>query len=259
VEGLPPQIGPESVSSIWEATMELKELEGQVVIVTGASRGIGEAIALAFAARGCPVTLAARDERRLEQVAGQIKALGGRCLVCATDVTSAVQVQRMVDQTVEAFGRLDILVNNAGILILKKVIDTTMEDWQSTLDTNLTAVFLAAKAALPTMIRQKYGQIITVASIAGKRSGPRHGAYSAAKFGVLGLTEALASEVKEYNIRVNAVNPGMVDTDLFGDEFRGDRSDWSQPQDIADAVLLLASDLAHDITGISLDVLGTRP
>jgi 3-oxoacyl-[acyl-carrier protein] reductase len=108
------------------------------------------------------------------------------------------------------------------------------------------------------MMKQKYGQIITIASIAGKRSGRLHGAYSASKFGVLGFTEALASEVKEHNIRVNAVNPGMVDTDLFGEQFRENRSTWSRPQDIAHAVLLLASDLAHDITGVSLDVLGSR-
>jgi 3-oxoacyl-[acyl-carrier protein] reductase len=108
------------------------------------------------------------------------------------------------------------------------------------------------------MIARHSGQIITVASIAGKRSGRLHGAYSAAKFGVLGFTEALASEVKAHGIRVNAINPGMVDTDLFGDQFRDDRSKWSQPEDIADAVLLIASDLAHDVTGTSLDVLGTR-
>ena len=239
--------------------MELRELAGQVVIVTGASRGIGRAIALAFARQGCPVTLAGRDLARLCEVAGQIEKLGGASLVCPTDVTKIHQLRGMVDETVSKFGRIDILVNNAGVLILKKVIDTTVEDWDLTLDTNLKAVFLAAKAVLPYMMEQKYGQIITVASIAGKRSGLMHGSYSAAKFGVLGFTEALASEVKEYNIRVNAVNPGMVDTDLFGDQFRENRTGWSQPEDIADAVLLLASGLAHDVTGTSLDVLGSRP
>lgn len=238
--------------------MALKELEGQVVIVTGASRGIGRASALAFAEEGCTVVVAARSRTDLQETADKIEKMGGSALVCPTDVTEVDQIHAMVDETVEAFGRVDILVNNAGILILKKVIDTSIEDWHRTLDVNLKAVFLASKAVLPHMIEQEYGQIITVASIAGKRSGPRHGAYSAAKFGVLGFTEALASEVKEYNIRVNAVNPGMVDTDLFGDEFRKDRSNWSQPEDIADAVILLASGLAHDITGASLDVLGTR-
>jgi len=239
--------------------MELRELAGQVVIVTGASRGIGQGIALAFARQGCPVTLAARDQARLHQVAEEIGRLGGVSLVCPTDVTRMDEIQRMVDETADKFGRIDILVNNAGLLILKKVMDTTVEDWDLTLDTNLKAVFLAAKAVLPTMMKQRYGQIITVASIAGKRSGLMHGSYSAAKFGVLGFTEALASEVKEYNIRVNAVNPGMVDTDLFGDQFRENRAGWSRPEDIADAVLLLASGLAHDVTGASLDVLGSRP
>ena len=239
--------------------MELKGLAGQVVIVTGASRGIGRAIALAFARQGCPVTLAARDPARLRRIAEEIASLEGTSLVCPTDVTRMDEIRRMVDETANKFGRIDILVNNAGVLILKKVIDTTVEDWDLTLDTNLKAVFLAAKAVLPTMMKQKYGQIITVASIAGKRSGLMHGSYSAAKFGVLGFTEALASEVKEYNIRVNAVNPGMVDTDLFGDQFRENRAGWSQPEDIADAVLLLASELAHDVTGTSLDVLGSRP
>ena len=238
--------------------MDLRELEGQVVIVTGASRGIGRAIALAFAERGCPVTLAARDERRLRELASEIEEMGGVGHVAPTDVTAVDQIQRMVERTVAEFGRVDILVNNAGILILKKVIDTTIEEWDRTLDTNLRAVFLTAKAVLPHMIKQNYGQIITIASIAGKRSGRLHGAYSASKFGVLGFTEALGSEVKEYNIRVNAVNPGMVDTDLFGDQFRENRSKWSRPQDIAHAVVLLASDLAHDITGASLDVLGSR-
>jgi 3-oxoacyl-[acyl-carrier protein] reductase len=239
--------------------MELRKLEGQVVIVTGASRGIGRAIALAFAERGCPVTLAARDENRLREVASAVTGTGGVSLVAPTDVTDVHQIQRMVKKTVTEFGRVDILINNAGVLILKKVIDTTTEEWDRTLDTNLTAVFLAAQAVLPHMIEQRYGQIITIASIAGKRSGRLHGAYSASKFGVLGFTEALASEVKEYNIRVNAVNPGMVDTDLFGDQFHEDRSKWSRPEDIAHAVVLLASGLAHDITGASLDVLGSRP
>jgi NAD(P)-dependent dehydrogenase (short-subunit alcohol dehydrogenase family) len=238
--------------------MDLPGLEGQVVIVTGASRGIGRAIALAFAERACPVTLAARDEPRLRELASEIKRMGGTSLIAPTDVTVADQIQRMVDRTVAELGRIDILVNNAGILILKKVIDTTPKEWDRTLDTNLKAVFLTAKAVLPHMMKQKYGQIITIASIAGKRSGRLHGAYSASKFGVLGFTEALASEVKEHNIRVNAVNPGMVDTDLFGEQFRENRSTWSRPQDIAHAVLLLASDLAHDITGVSLDVLGSR-
>jgi NAD(P)-dependent dehydrogenase (short-subunit alcohol dehydrogenase family) len=239
--------------------MELRDLKGQVVIVTGASRGIGRAVALAFSERGCPVTLAARDEKCLREVAREIKQLGGTSLVTPTDVTEADQTQRMVERTVAELGRVDILVNNAGILILKKVIDTTIEEWDQTLDTNLKAVFLSVKAVLPYMMKQEYGQIITIASIAGKRSGRLHGAYSASKFGVLGFTEALASEVKEYNIRVNAVNPGMVDTDLFGDQFREDRTKWSRPEDIAHAVVLLASGLAHDITGASLDVLGSRP
>jgi 3-oxoacyl-[acyl-carrier protein] reductase len=232
--------------------------EEQVAIVTGASRGIGQAISVALARRGCAVTLAARNEAKLENLAQQIRDDGGRALAVCTDVSEPSQIDRMVAETIRSFGQIDILVNNAGILILKMVMDTTLQDWQRTLDVNLTAVFLACKAVLPHMIARQRGQIITVASIAGKRSGPQHGAYSASKFGVLGFTEALASEVKQYGIRVNAVNPGMVDTDLFGDRFQEDRSCWSQPEDIADAVVLLASGLAHDITGASLDVMGSR-
>jgi 3-oxoacyl-[acyl-carrier protein] reductase len=238
--------------------VDIPELKSQVVIVTGASRGIGRAIALAFARQGCRLVLAARDEAQLRQVAAEVAALGCEGLVVPTDVTDQAQIEHLVAEAIAAFGTIDILVNNAGVLILKPVIETSVEDWDRTLDTNLKAVFLAAKAVLPHMIACHSGQIITVASIAGKRSGRLHGAYSAAKFGVLGFTEALASEVKAHGIRVNAINPGMVDTDLFGDQFREDRSKWSQPEDIADAVLLVASDLAHDVTGTSLDVLGTR-
>lgn len=238
--------------------MQFQELAGRVVIVTGASRGIGRAIARAFAEQGCRLAVAARSKDELHALAGEIIGSGGECLVVPTDLAKAEQIARMVEKAAGHFGRVDILVNNAGLLILKYVVDTTLDEWDQVLAVNLRAAFVASKAVLPYMIEQKSGQIINIASIAGKRSGIMHGSYSAAKFGVLGFTEALASEVKEHGIRVNAINPNLVDTDLFGEMARDDRSTWSEPNEIADVALLLACDLAREITGTSIDVLGRR-
>ena len=192
-------------------------IENKVVVVTGASKGIGKAIAFAFAAAGAKVVLAARTRETLEQAAAELRETGAEALVVPTDVTSVDAVKHLIQRTLDVYQRVDILINNAGIGYFGPVVDFEPDDWDAVIGSNLKAVYLCAKYALPSMLEQGGGQIVNVLSIAAKVTFQASSAYCAAKAGALALTKVLASEVRQQNIRVTAVLPGSVHTPFWDD------------------------------------------
>ena len=194
---------------------EMGRLDGKVVVVTGASKGIGRAIAFAFAAVGAKVVLAARTRETLEQVTDELRESGAEALAVPTDVTNVDAVKQLIQRTLDAYQRVDILINNAGIGHFGPVVDFDPDAWDAVVNSNLKAVYLCAKYALPSMLAQGSGQIINVLSIAAKVAFQASSAYCAAKAGALALTKVLASEVRQQNIRVTAVLPGSVHTPFW--------------------------------------------
>jgi len=189
--------------------------EENVAIITGASSGIGRATALALAEKGMRLSLLARSEKALVEVAVQAQARGARdvsCLVC--DVRLEESVEQAVAATLESLGRVDILINSAGLSLNGEVDGYALEDWRTVIDTNLTGTFLTCRAVLPAMKRQGGGQIINISSGAGRNGIKQMAAYCASKFGVIGFTESLALEVRDRNIRVSVLIPGSVATDF---------------------------------------------
>ena len=194
---------------------EMGRLDGKVVVVTGASKGIGKAIAFAFAAASAKVVLAARTRETLEQVTAELRESGAEALAVPTDVTNVDAVKQLIQRTLDAYQHVDILINNAGIGHFGPVVDFDPDAWDAVLNSNLKAVYLCAKYALPSMLEQGSGQIINVLSIAAKVAFQASSAYCAAKAGALALTKVLASEVRQQNIRVTAVLPGSVHTPFW--------------------------------------------
>jgi NADP-dependent 3-hydroxy acid dehydrogenase YdfG len=190
-------------------------LGGKVVVITGASSGMGAAAARHLSALGATVVLGARRIERLEVLAGEITAAGGKALVVQADVTDRGQVQRLVDAAVETYGRIDVLVNNAGIMPLSPLERLKVEEWDRMIDVNLKGVLYGIAAALPHMRAQKSGHIINLSSVAGHKVFGGSAAYSATKFGVRALSEGLRMEVKPYNIRTTIICPGAVKTELL--------------------------------------------
>lgn len=190
-------------------------LQDKVAIVTGGGRGIGKAIALALAAEGAKVIVNySRSAEAAEQVVAQVREAGGEAAAVQADVADKAQVERLFAATQEHFGRVDILVNNAGITRDKLLLRMTEEDWDAVLDTNLKGAFLCAKTAAPLMLKQKGGVIVNVGSVVGRVGGPGQANYSASKAGLIGLTKALAKELGSRNIRINAVAPGFIETEM---------------------------------------------
>jgi NADP-dependent 3-hydroxy acid dehydrogenase YdfG len=190
------------------------DLNGRVALVTGASSGFGEAVALGLAKAGAKVALAARREDRLRDLAQRITAAGGEAHVIVADFTDEAQAQRAVHETEAAFGRLDILINNAGVMYLEPVVTADLARWRSMLELNVLGLIAATQAALPGMTARKDGHIVNIASTAGHVSNPLAAAYSATKFGVVGFSESLRKEVHKDNIRVTVISPGMAATEL---------------------------------------------
>jgi NADP-dependent 3-hydroxy acid dehydrogenase YdfG len=190
------------------------DLSGRVALVTGASSGFGEAVALGLAKAGAKVALAARREDRLRDLAARIEAAGGEAQVIVADFTDEAQAQRAVRETEGRFGRLDILINNAGVMYLEPVATADLRRWRSMLELNVLGLIAATQAALPGMTARKDGHIVNIASTAGHVSNPLAAAYSATKFGVVGFSESLRKEVHKDNIRVSVISPGMAATEL---------------------------------------------
>jgi 2-deoxy-D-gluconate 3-dehydrogenase len=196
------------------ATLDALRLDGRAAIVTGASRGLGRAMALALAGAGADVALASRSVVELEETARAIEKLGRRALVVPTDVTVYSQVEALVERAAQTLGRLDIVVNNSGIAVVIPAAEMPPEDFRRTVEVNLVGVFNGCRAAAGRLIAQKSGKIINVASVVGALGMPGYAAYSASKGGVIALTRTLAVEWARYNIQVNAMAPGWFVTDM---------------------------------------------
>jgi 3-oxoacyl-[acyl-carrier protein] reductase len=241
-------------------------LEGKKTIVTGASRGLGRAIALAFAREGADVLVnCANREEQAKEVAAAIERCGRRAVVYRADVSDSVQVQAMVGAALAAFGRVDVLVNNAGITMPKGPLETSEAEWDRVLAVNLKSVFLCSRAVVEGMMAQGGGRIINIASTAGQTgtlSGP---AYCASKAGVIGLTKSLARSFAPHNVLVNALSPALIDTEIL---YWRTPEQWKttlesiplkrlgDPNDLAEAAVFLASNGGNFITGATLDVNG---
>ncbi len=244
-------------------------LEGQVAIVTGASRGIGRAIAIALATEGAKVVVNyASSANAAEAVVAEINALnngnGGEAIAINADVSQEAQVDSLIKSAIDKWGRVDILVNNAGITRDTLLLRMKLEDWQAVIDLNLTGVFLATRAVSKIMLKQKSGRIINIASVAGQMGNAGQGNYSAAKAGVIGFTKTVAKELASRGITVNAVSPGFIATDMTADLKNTDEilkfiplGRYGQPEDIAGMVRFLAADPAASyITGQVFNVDG---
>jgi NAD(P)-dependent dehydrogenase (short-subunit alcohol dehydrogenase family) len=220
--------------------VEPKPLAGKIALVTGASRGIGTAIAERLAALGADVAVTGRNAPQLAKVAAALGKAGARVFSVSGDLTKADAAASVVAQTEQALGPIDILVNNAGVGWFKPIQDFSETDWNTILDTNLKAVFLLTKAAAPGMIRRRTGHIINIASLAGKNAFPGGSVYCASKWGLLGLTQCAAEELRGHGIRVAAICPGTVATD-FSPHAGKDPAKMLQSEDIAHAVETLVT------------------
>jgi 3-oxoacyl-[acyl-carrier protein] reductase len=235
----------------------------RVAVVTGASRGIGRAIALHLGARGAKIVASARNAAALDQLVAEIRNQGGEAL--ATDVAVAADVERLFDEAANAFGRVDILINNAGITRDGLLMRMKEEDWDAVLNTNLKGAFLCCKAAAKLMGKQRYGRIVNISSVVGEMGNAGQANYCASKAGMIGLTKSVARELSKRNVTVNAITPGFIVTDMTDgltdkvkEEMQGQipLGRFGEAEDIAHAVAYLASEPAGYITGQVLGVNG---
>ncbi len=231
-------------------------LEGKVAAVTGASSGIGEATALALAAEGAAVSLAARRVDRIDALAKRIADGGGRSLAIETDVADEAQANAFVERTHDELGGLDVLVNNAGVMLLGPVAGADTEEWRRMVDVNVLGLLYCTHAALPLMGAAGSGHIVNVSSVAGRQANMGSGVYNLTKFGVTGFSEALRQECARANVRVTAIEPGWVDTELQGhnenpqvkasiDKMMGQIEKVLEPEDIARAITYAVTQPAH--------------
>jgi NAD(P)-dependent dehydrogenase (short-subunit alcohol dehydrogenase family) len=227
----------------------MAELEGKIALVTGASQGLGRALALAYAREGAKLVINARGEGSIRPVAEEVEALGAEVLAIPADVADSESVGRLVSQAAERFGGIDVLVNNAGILGPRVKIEEFPEDeWRKVIDANLTGLFLVSKAAVPHLKAE--ASVINLVSGVSVDGRPEWGAYSVSKFGVEGITQILAAELKERGIRVNAVDPGGMRTDMRAAAYpEEDPQTRITPEENTDVFLYLASDESQGVTG----------
>jgi NAD(P)-dependent dehydrogenase (short-subunit alcohol dehydrogenase family) len=223
--------------------------EGKVAMITGASKGLGKALALAYAKEGARVIINARSKGSIHPVAEEVEALGSEVLALAADVSKSADVERLVDAATQRFGKIDVLVNNAGLLGPRVAIEEYPEDeWRRVIDANLTGPFLITKAAIPRMLEG--ASIVNVVSGVSVEGRAGWGAYSVSKFGVEGLTQILAAELEERGIRANAVDPGGMRTEMRAAAYpEEDPMTRITPEENTDVFLYLASDESEGVTG----------
>ena len=240
-------------------------MSSRTALVTGASRGIGKAVAKLLATAGHRVIVTARNVEKLEETAGEIRAAGGEAYAIAMDLGSAESISEAIGRAAKDFGRIDILVNNAGITKDGLAVRMKTADWDQVLKTNLTGAFVATQQVLQGMMRERWGRIVNISSVVGEMGNAGQANYVASKAGLIGLTKALAQEVGSRNITVNAVAPGFIETDMthvLSQELKDKMvantplKRIGSPEDVAHAVKFLVSDDAAFITGHVLDVNG---
>ena len=240
-------------------------MTNRTAFITGASRGIGRACALALSEGGARVALAARNTVQLEELASEIRAQGREAFAVSIDMTSAESIQEALAKTAKEFGPVAILVNNAGITKDGLALRMKKDDWDSVLATNLTGAFLATQQVLQHMMRERWGRVINISSVVGEMGNPGQANYVASKAGLIGLTKALAQEMGSRNITVNAIAPGFIETDMthkLSQELKDNLVGHialkriGKPEDVAAAVRFLASEEAGYITGHVLNVNG---
>ena len=231
------------------------KLAGVVAIVTGASRGLGRAVALRYAQEGARVAICSRTPKEIEAVAQAIRRGGGEAFAVKADVSQERDVDRLTAMTVKAFGRIQVLVNNAGVLVPRAPIHhVKVTDWDATMAANLRGPFLCIRSVLPHMLSQRGGSIINVSSGAGKRHAPLWGPYAVSKFGIEGLTGVVADEVRAQGIRVNAINPGGTRTEMRAKAYPQENPmRLPVPEELTGLFVYLASEASGDVTGMSLD------
>jgi len=220
-----------------------ENIAGKVVVITGASSGLGAATARLLAKQGASVALAARRTDRIDQLAAEINDAGGKALAVATDVTDREQVKALVDTAVETFGKVDVMLNNAGLMPLAPLEDLKTYEWDQMIDVNLKGVLNGIAAALPYMKNQKSGHFINVSSVYGHKLGPDATVYCATKFAVRALSEGLRQEVKPYNIRTTVISPGAVATELL--EHISDETIQAQTKDFVSQIAVPAETFAR--------------
>lgn len=252
-------------------------LDGQVAIVVGAGRGIGEAIAFKLAEAGAKIVVADKIKENIENVTKQIEAAGGECTGYEVDVTNKAEIDKVVADTVKKYGKIDIMANNAGVNVIKRFEDSTKEEFDWIVGVNLKGIYNGCRAVVDQMIKQGHGKIVNTASQAGKAPFDYHSMYSATKYGVIGMSQVMAKELGKYNINVNCIGPGIVRTNMWEqnlEQYDGyDNSitpeqRWEKvvnnipmkrpqsPEDMANGVLFLCSDLAKNISGQTLLING---
>ena len=240
-------------------------ISGRVALVTGASQGIGRSCALQLASRGAAVALAARNQEKLNELVKEITGAGGKAAAFPVDVGDEEQIKSACKAAITQFGKIDILVNNAGITRDQLVIRMKRSDWDAVLSTNLTSAYLSIQQVIASMLKQRWGRIINIASVFGQMGQAGQANYAASKAGLIGLTMAIAREVGSRAITCNAVAPGLIETAMtagLGDEFKQNAVKQiplgrvGSPDDVANAVAYLASEEASYITGHVLNVNG---
>ncbi len=235
----------------------MNQLPDRVAIITGASAGIGQSIAAAYAAEGAKVILAARNSERLEAATNAIRASGATALAVATDVTSELDVANLFRQSVEAFGRVDLLVNNAGVTVSSPPDELSLEDWRKVIDVNLTGAFLCSREALRAMKPRRSGRILNIGSVSAKVPRFNSAAYATSKFGLEGLTRSMALDAREFGIAVSILHPGNTESELWqGREEMARREGLMAAEELARVAVLMAA-LPPDINfleGIVLPV-----